>query len=193
MAVEQETEPETAGEATSPGSPASGDLALFERGLPVLATKLQRDEVLKKLEIAARKGKLAGFEKHDGPETFEVEAFSTPFDHLLLATATQDSTGTRLSFRLHMLRKSPAIFAVIIVLSIWPGLPLTHSMLLTYFSWYSHVATWVTAAWYLPLTVLPFAWMIPRSLKKSGKEAREAAREQILKLRDLLDGTLTQG
>jgi hypothetical protein len=193
MAVEQETEPETAREAGGAGIPASGDLAPFERGLPVLSTKLQRDEVLKTLEIAARKGKLAGFEKREGPESFEVEAFSTPFDHLLLATATQASAGTRLSFRLRMLRKSPAILAVIIIVSVWPGLPLTHSMLLTYFSWYSHVATWVTAAWYLPLTVLPFFWFLPKQLKRSSKEAREAAREQILKLRDLLDGTLTQG
>jgi hypothetical protein len=193
MAVEQMTEPETTGEASGQGSPPTGDVAMFEPGLPVLTTKLPRDEVVKRLESAARKGKLAGFEKREGPELFEVEAFSTPFDHLLLAMATQDSAGTKLSFRLHMLRKSPAIFAATIIVSIWPGLPLTHSMLVTYFSSYSHVATWVTAAWYLPLTVVPFFWFVPKSLKRSGKEARESAREQILKLRDLLDGTLTQG
>ena len=190
MAVEQVTEPQA---KTGENAPAAGDLAMFERGLPALKTKLDRDGVMRCLDAAARKGKLAGLERRDPPEVFEVEAYSTPFDHVLVASATPDGSGTKLTFRPRLLTKVPLIYAVVIIVSVWPGLPLTHSMLVTYFSRYSHVATWVTAAWYLPLTVLPFLWLIPKWLKRSAKEAHEASREQILKLRDLLDGTLTQG
>jgi hypothetical protein len=170
----------------------AGVLALFKDGLPALSTKLSREQVLERLDAAARRGKLAGFEKVSGAALFEVEAYSTPFDHVLRATAGADGGGTRLRFRTQMLRKVPVIFGIGTLVTIWPGLPLTHSMLITYFSGY-RLSELMTAAWYLPLTVLPLLWWIPRAIRKSRAGAAEASREQIMKLRDLLDGTLTQG
>jgi hypothetical protein len=167
-------------------------LSSFKDGLPLLLTNLGNEQLLQKLDAAARRGKLAGFEKLEGPELFEVEAYSAPFDHVLRATAEAAGGRTRLRFRTRMLRKVPLIFAVGTLVTIWPGLPLTHSMLVTYFSWY-RLSEWTTAAWYLPLTVLPLLWWIPRAIRKSRAGAAEASREQIQKLRDLLDGTLTQG
>ena len=126
-----------------------------------------------------------------GPDLFEVEAYSAPFEHVLAARA-EGGPRTRLKFRLQMLRKAPLIFAAVLVVTLWPGLPLTHSMLVTYFSWY-RLSEALTAAWYVPLTVLPVLWWLPRAVRKSRAEAGAAAREQLLRLRDLLDGTLTQG
>jgi hypothetical protein len=165
---------------------------LFSGGLPALSTRLAREQVLERLDAAARRGNLAGFERRGGEELFEVEAYSVPFDHVLVARAAAAGAGTRLTFSAQMLRKTPAIFAIVLALTIWPGVPLTHSMLVTYFSWY-HWPAWVTWAWYMLLTVVPLVWWLPRAVKKSRAAAAEAAREQILKLRTILDGTLTQG
>jgi hypothetical protein len=98
----------------------------------------------------------------------------------------------RVTFRLQLLRKMPFIFAVVLVLTLWPGLPLTQSMLVTYFSRYRWSEV-ITAAWYVPLTVLPVLWWLPRAVRKSRAEAAMAAKEQIIRLKELLDGTLTQG
>src|ERR1041384_6132511 len=192
MPVEQVSE-EAAEERAAPAAEDTAVLALFQDGLPVLTTRSNREDVLRKLDGAARRGKLAGFEKRGAPDFFEVEAYAAPFDHALLASAGDaDGGGTRLRFRTQMLRKVPLIYVITTVLAVGPGLPLTHSMLQTYFSWY-HLSYWGSGAWYLPLTVVPMIWWTPRAIRKSRAGAAEAAREQILKLRDLLDGTLTQG
>lgn len=172
----------------APGSP---DDSLFREGLPALVSPYGREEILRRLDTVSRRGKLAGFVARSGEELFEVEAFSAPFEHVLVARQS-GGPEPRLAFRLHMLRKTPLIFVVVLVLAVWPGLPLTHSMLVTYFSWY-HWGPWVTAAWYVPVTVLPFLWWLPRAVKRSRAEAHLAAKEQILRLKELLDGTLTQG
>jgi hypothetical protein len=187
MAVEQLME---AKEVDAPSEDPS--LKAFSGGLPWLTTSMDREAVLRRLDAAARRGKLAGFEPRQAPDLFEVEAYSEPFDHRLIATPEQHGGELRLKLRMEMLKKKLLTFAVVILFSIWPGLPLTHSMLLTYFSWY-HYETWVTAAWYLPLTVVPLPWMLRNWLRKSKAEAQASAREQVLRLKDLLDGTLTQG
>src|SRR5689334_1427784 len=121
MELEQEAEPvKESGGMDAPGSP---DDSLFLAGLPCLATGLGREEILRKLDGAARRGRLAGFVARSGEDLFEVEAYSAPFEHVLVARA--DGTEPRLTFRLQTLRKMPLIFAVVVVLSLWPGLPLT--------------------------------------------------------------------
>ena len=142
MELEQATE----AARVSDGKDAAGppDDALFRAGLPALTTGLGREEIVRRLDGAARRGKLAGFVARTGEDLFEVEAYSAPFDHVLVARLAGGPEG-RLTFRLRMLRKLPLIYAVVLVLSLWPGLPLTHSMLVTYFSWYRWGAG-VTAA-----------------------------------------------
>jgi hypothetical protein len=44
----------------------------------------------------------------------------------------------------------------------------------------------VTYAWYIPLTVLPLLWMIPRMVRKSRLAAYAHAQEQIETLRTAL-------
>src|SRR5262245_37853803 len=189
MELEQVAEAGT--ESEGKDVPGSADDVLFRAGLPALATRLGREEILRRLDGAARRGKLAGFVVGSGDDLFEVEAFSAPFEHVLVARMG-GGPGAPLTFRLRVLRKVPIIFAVVLVLTLWPGLPLTHSMLVLYFSWY-RLGPVGTAAWYLPMTVLPVLWWLPRAVKKSRAEGAAAAKEQIIRLRELLDGSLTQG
>jgi hypothetical protein len=179
MSVQQVPQPMTHDAPQGPAAPS--------HSLPQLSTTLTAPEILTRLDAAARRGKLAGFHPAQSPDLFEVEAYSEPFDHTLIATATP-GPDRRLTFRLHMLRRKPWIFATIIIVSIWPGLPLTHSMLLTWFTWY-HLSQPMTAAWYLPLTVLPLPWMLRNWLRKSRAEAIQAANDQITRITELLGAT----
>jgi hypothetical protein len=150
--------------------------------LPVLRAPLSVDAAVKKLDALSRQGKLAGFQSGgDGRAgvVFSAAAFSEPFDRELLATVRQaDANGATFEFRLRVLPKVPLIFAAVIVLSIWPGVWLTDSMLRTYFSWYT-IETWW---WYLPLTILPLLWYVPNTWKKSKRMAHESALEVIAKM-----------
>lgn len=153
--------------------------------LPVLRTPLSVDAAVKRLDALSRQGKLAGFQSGSGGGgsvggvVFRTEAFAEPFDRELLASVQQaDANGATFEFRLRLLPKMPLIFAVVIVLSIWPGVWLTDSMLRTYFSWYT-IETWW---WYLPLTILPLLWYVPSVWKKSKRMAHESALEVIAKM-----------
>jgi hypothetical protein len=154
--------------------------------LPDLLTPHAPDEVLRRLDLAARRGRMAGFKREPAPALFSVEAFATPFEHKLLATGRADGPQTRLTFRAVMLPKLPWIYAVAIALSIWPGVWLTHSMLVTWFDWY-FAEEWKTWAWYIPLTVIPLPWALRRLWLKSRSEAHTDALTQIDKLRAELD------
>src|SRR5262245_28847731 len=117
MALEQATEAAKGG-GVAPGSPDED--AMFRAGLPGLATGLGRGEILQRLEAAAKRGKLAGFAARPGEDLFEVEAYSAPFEHVLVARMAGDR-DRRLTFRVQMLRKIPLIFAVVFVATLWPG------------------------------------------------------------------------
>ncbi len=158
------------------------------RVLPSITSQYPPAEILRRLNLAARRGRMAGFQEEPAPALFSVEAFATPFEHKLLATASATGTATRLDFRAVMLPRVPAIFAVVIILSIWPGVWMTHSMLVTWFSWYPS-KEWITWAWYLPLTVVPLPWYVLKSLKKSRDEAHADALSQIERLAKELDAS----
>ncbi|HLP83451.1 MAG TPA: hypothetical protein VK157_03810 [Phycisphaerales bacterium] len=154
---------------SAPAGAAWGAIATTS-GMPV---------VLEKAQQLARKGKLPGFARTAAG--FSFTGFGEPFDYVIEARTSDGGV----SFHAAMHRKLPLIFAVIIVLSIWPGSWLTDSMLRSYFESYNFAA-WVTYAWYIPLTVLPLLWMIPRMLRKSRQSAYAHACEQIETLRAAL-------
>src|SRR5205809_7225601 len=112
MELEQEAEPVKESEGMD--VPGSSDDSLFRAGLPSLATGLGREEILRKLDGAARRGRLAGFVARSGEDLFEVEAYSAPFEHVLVARL-RGGAEPRLTFHLQMLRKTPLIFTVVIV------------------------------------------------------------------------------
>ena len=178
-----------------------GTAATENELLPVVETPLDAEGVLAALERLAKRGKLAGFRRIDG-RTFAASAFGTPYDRELIGTcepATARGTphpgplpggereGYVIRWRLVWKRKMPAIFAVVLIVSVWPGLPLTDSLLSTYWGWYEGVTgpdrrfrTWM---WYLPLTVptAPLVWLA--GFKKSRAGTVQHAAETVEKVR----------
>jgi len=146
--------------------------------LPVLETNLSDDQIVAALDKAARRGRLPGLTTRGGG-LFRADAYANPFEHAIEARSEREGDVTTLRFRLVMLVKVPVIYAVVLVLTAWPGLPLTDSMLSTYSDWYAqHVETWW---WYVPSLVLcvPAVWGMVR---KSRAAATESAREAIGKI-----------
>jgi hypothetical protein len=118
-----------------------------------------------------------------------------PFDYRLVATMTdltEPTKGTHIELRLVRLRKMPVLFAMILAVTIWPGVWLTDSMLTTYFGWYSSWTLsmpWLTYAWYLPITALPIPWMWKRMCQKSATEASISGGEMVESITQALNGT----
>lgn len=136
---------------------------------PDLPTTLDGAEILRRLDALARRGQLPGFEVGRDGVLFTTAAFGEPFDHRLEARAADGV----IRYSLRMLPRLPLIYAVIIALSIWPGVWLTDSMIRAYFESYDF-PTW---AWYLPLTVLPLPPMLIRMVRRSRVAAASHAAE----------------
>lgn len=150
--------------------------------LESIQTKLTSGEVFSALSKLSKQGKLAGYEYESGSDEATVDAHGTPFDSDLYIRFNDGE----LCFRMVMRRKLPVIFALILVATVWPGLPLTDSFLFGY-QWYERlmgdsIKTWM---WYLPLTVLPIPFVWRSSMMKSRSSAREHAQETIEKLRNV--------
>ena len=156
--------------------------------LPVLRTALDRDEVLKRLEQAWRRGKLPGFAP-GGPGLFCAEAFANPFPSDLIASATDADGALELRFTTRIVWKMPTFFAVVLILTLWPGLPMTESMLNTY--WASS-KDWIPMWWwYVPMWVLSLPWMWT-STKKSRKGVVPEAHKAIEAIAKAIDGELVK-
>lgn len=76
------------------------------------------------------------------------------------------------------------VFGVILVLTVWPGVWLTDSMIRSYFTSYDY-KTWM---WYLPLTAPFVPWMMWSAWRRSRASALEEAVRLIERVRELTDG-----
>lgn len=150
-----------------------------EVDFPAMTITCSPEQAVERLELAAKRGKLPGFERGGPDHLFEVDAYGALFEYGLRARAAKAHTGTSLSFSLVLRKKTPLIIAVVILLSIWPGLPMTDSMLRSWWPWYDGLPSWVTAAWYLPLTILPLPWMWLSWHRSSRRAAAEQAKVQL--------------
>ena len=160
--------------------------------LPTLSVPMVPEAIVTTLDKASRRGRLPGFEPNAPGGLFLVDAWGTPFDHDLIACAEPDGAGTRLQFSLRMRRRMPTIHAVILLLTIWPGVWLTDSMLKIWFNWYYALTQkdffifsgfeWFTYAWYLPLCVVPLPWFWRSIVRRSRRTAHESALEMIAKM-----------
>lgn len=154
------------------------------QGLPEIETELGGDEIRERLHSLSKRGKLPGFEKEVGGGLCAVAAHGVPFDSQLLLRLE----GGRLSFECRLLPLMPRLFVLMMVVAVWPGLPLTDSFLSS-FDWYNslmgslRLRTWY---WYLPLTVVPLPFAFRGALAKSRSSALESAGEQIEKIRSVL-------
>jgi len=153
--------------------------------LPEVRAALEPRAIVARLDTLARRGKLAGFApSQQNGVLFEAACFGEPFDRVLEARAAGEGDRTVLKFSARLLPRIPAIFAVVTALTIWPGVWLTDSMLTTYFSWYK-IPTWW---WYMPLTIIPMFWMVPKMIRKSERSCRESAARQIAAIDAALNG-----
>ncbi len=126
----------------------------------------------------SRRGKLPGYEPGTDGAAFAFTAFGAPMDYRVVAVARAEGAGTRVTFHAKMRPKLPVAFGVVTALSIWPGAPITDSLIRSYFLSYDY-PQWVTWAWYLPLTVVPLPFMLVRMLRNSRAAAFEHCTETI--------------
>lgn len=142
-------------------------------------------EAVDRMTRLSKAGKLAGFEAGSGGVLASFAAFGNPFDGRVEVTASEGG----LRFDLRMPRKMPAIFAVVLVLTVWPGLPLTDAFLQG-FGWYERLTSgWLeTWMWYLPLAAIPAPFALLAAIKKSRVTARAHAAETVERLRVKLAG-----
>ena len=152
-------------------------------------TTLSVHDVLERARGLSRRGKLPGFvpgvNGTPSDTLFSFAAFGAPLDYVVAARVGSSVGHTALSFEPRMHRRLPIIMAVVTVVSIWPGLPITDSLIKSYFPSYAF-STWM---WYLPLTILPLPFMFMRMWKQSARAAHEHALETI----EVLRTTLTLG
>lgn len=133
-------------------------------------------------DALARSGSLPGFVR-TSPTSCASRIFGQPFDRDLRIEATDVAQGSVVQLRTRLRRKMPIIFAVVAVLTVWPGVWLTDSLIQTYFSGASNwvIQTWM---WYLPLAIIPLPFAARSMWRKSQASAAEhyaEVRERVAK------------
>jgi len=174
---------DTVGYSDYPGYPEFEEPPLDQgeqNSLPTIKTDLSADEIRARLLKLSKRGKLAGYNQEPQHGLVSVAAHGTPFDSELIAEFDEGE----LRFRLRLLPLMPIVFVVMLLVAIWPGLPLTDAFLSS-FEWYARfeantgILLWY---WYLPLTILPTPFAIKSSLNKSRASAKESAIEATEKI-----------
>ncbi len=133
-----------------------------------------------KLDALSKRGKLPDYRRQGSG--FRLSAYGNQMDMTLVGSVAAAPGGSEIRFALERQWKMIWIYAAITVLTLWPGMQLTDSMLSTYFSGYDF-QTWM---WYVPLVVLPtplFAWL---EVRKSERLAKVSAGEMIERIRTAL-------
>lgn len=141
---------------------------------------LTPEAIVDRCTHAAKRGRLPGFHPRSGPDgpLFRLECPGSPFEGWLEVFAAADPSptadpGTSLSFRTRLKPLWVWGFAVALVLSIWPGVVLTESLVASVIPGSFWRWTWY---WYLPLTVpfAPLAWWQAVKMSRAGVEAEAA-------------------
>lgn len=152
--------------------------------LATIMTEHSADEVKERLRAMSKRGKLPGFDADEPAGLCSVAAHGTPFDSKLVIRHDAD----KLSFQCELLPTMPRVFVLILIITIWPGLPLTEGFLVS-FDWYNGLMNSIgieTWHWYLPLTILPAPFAYRGAMKKSRSSAHESAVETVEKIRAVL-------
>lgn len=171
----------------APAKPSPAQIRQMLASLPRIKTSLTTEDILKRATRQSERGKLPGFKARPADGLFECAGFGNPFDYRLVAT--HESSEVRFAAKLKA--KSPAIFWGVMAFTVWPGVIFTDSLLNTWFGWYPN-ETWITYAWYLPLTLLPLPWLHKSVMNKTRTAALVHAHEQIHRLAGALDGEVVE-
>lgn len=155
--------------------------------LPAVASPLSPDDALARLATASTRGKLPGFQRGPGgvQPLCTLDAFGTPFDGALALYADTANAGLGCTLRPDVRLKPlmPAVFAAVLILSIWPGVVLTESLVASFIPGDFWKWTWW---WYLPLTIPTAPWAMWVALKRSRASVDASAREQLAKVAELI-------
>ncbi|MDX2115662.1 MAG: hypothetical protein SFZ24_08595 [Planctomycetota bacterium] len=173
---------ESAGGAPGDVSTAGGEA---EPARLEIRSPLGGEALIDRLSKMSKRGKLAGFERRPAEGGFRVLAFGGVYDYELVGRVSGEGSGSVVRFEMRVLKKMPIAAVVILVLTVFPGLPLTDSMLSTYFDWY-RIETWW---WYLPLVALmiPMMW---KQYRASASAARVDGAEVIGKMAREVEGAV---
>ena len=180
--TDQEPQPEHQPDQ-QPAAPSAAEVKQMIASLPHIATDLGVDEIAKRAKRQSERGKLPGYIGNISDGLYEANAFGNPFDYRLIANHEQG----KLRFSLRLKRKMPAIFWAVMAFTIWPGVLFTDSLLNTWFGWYPN-QTWITYAWYIPLTVFPLPWLHKTVMARTRLAALVHAHEQIHAIAKSLGG-----
>ncbi|MEM1185047.1 MAG: hypothetical protein AAGI53_08585 [Planctomycetota bacterium] len=159
--------------------------------VPDVITKLSPPGVLARLDRASRRGKLPGFVGEHREGLCAVAAFGETFDRLMIVKAEPEPNGrTRLWWTLKLELKMPCILAMLLGVSVWPGEPLTDSLLKTYFGFYNEwvqggLGTWM---WYLPMSIGGAVWTWRWAQQKSRVTTHQSAHEMARKIAEAVGG-----
>jgi hypothetical protein len=139
--------------------------------LPTVTTALSVQEAIERLDRASRRGRLPGFARLpdlQGASRFKCAAFGEPFDREVVGVIEAAAGSSIVTLSARLVWKIPAILIGSTVLSIWPGLPIIDKLIPASWGW------WETWTWYIPLCVLPLAFL-PLSWRKSERAAWASA------------------
>lgn len=148
----------------------------------VITTSLPLPEILARLEKAARRGDLPGFERggqaiSGTAAAFHVDADAVPFEGRLIATASaafNELSGTTLHLHTRLKQRMPWVFFVVLALTAYPGVLLTESMIRTIvpgWAWLWSTVWW----WYFPLSVISIPLALIPAIRKSRTMAARSA------------------
>ena len=153
-----------------------------------MRTPIAPDEVVARLDKAARRGDMPGLREGASRRTFRLRIFGELFDRELIGEARpapSSPSESEIVFRVRLLPLMPTVAIVTLVFVIWPGVWLTDSMLSTYFPGFTRaVPTWW---WYIPVTVIPLPWAIRAAWRKSCATADEEIVRAAERVRTALD------
>lgn len=173
-------------------SPPEQTSDLAENGeLPQVWVPIGTPEITSRLSAAARRGKFAGFRQGNRGAVFSVRDFGGPFESVLRATArgSAPDDGTTLGFTLTLRTGLAWMYLTLLVVTVWPGVWLTDSMLRTYFTGYNF-QTWM---WYIPLTAPFVPWAMMLAIRRSRARGRIAAEPIIDSIAAILGGRVIRG
>jgi hypothetical protein len=152
--------------------------------LPEIPTSLAAEEITRRLDAAARRGRLAGYRTRDagasqraGGAIFEIRDFGVPVEGTLRGRLEQGF----LRFDVAMQPRLLIIMALILAACVWPGVWLTESMLASMFPLTAWTWKW-TAWWYLPLSIGSAPWVLWTMVTRSRASIDAGARELIGKI-----------
>ena len=160
------------------------DSAQAPSALPDIVTDVSPGEIAERLSKASRRGDVSGFER-DGSSWY-ITRFGAPFESMLRPTVEAHGDGSRITFTRSLKPVMPAVFAVVTVLTVWPGVWLTESLIASMFaeSSFWKYTTW----WYLPLAIVGGAWGLWAAWRQSNSTGDREGAERVEKIARVLGG-----